>query len=189
MSIRKFGAAVALVVASLGFTSFSANAVLITQTLDLLDEQGDAIVSFGEITVEVNDSDIGTGLIDIEEYVSASIELMDIFDDPLNSFFAQIDASSFASLYAGLELIEFDLTLENLDVAALSYDAFLPGDTEYTVSVYDEDAGEAVFDPDTAFILLGEEFGLGQAQVVSAPASVAIFTLGLVAMGLRRRKN
>ncbi|MGY0583969.1 MAG: PEP-CTERM sorting domain-containing protein, partial [Paraglaciecola chathamensis] len=65
MSIRKFGAAVALVVASLGFTSFSANAVLITQSIEIVDDPIFGSFNLGEVVIDLDSSEIGSGLVSV----------------------------------------------------------------------------------------------------------------------------
>lgn len=177
MSIRKFGAVAALLVASLGFTSFSANAVLITQSLDLLDDQGDAIFSFGEITIDFNESEIGTGLVSVFDLVSLKLEGSEVIN--VDDFEAIIDATSASSVYAGIEFLIFDVDAFNGDAWNFLYDEANPGDD--FLDVFDSN-------DDLVFFLSAGEFGLGEARV-PAPAGIAILTLGLFAMGLRRRKN
>ncbi|QHJ11134.1 hypothetical protein FX988_01362 [Paraglaciecola mesophila] len=178
MSIRKFGAVAALLVASLGFTSFSANAVLITQSIEIVDDPVFGSFTLGEVTVDLDTRDIGTGLVSIFDFVSLNLfdsKEFDVFD-----FEAVVDASSISAVNSGIELLSFDVTeLDSADMWTYQViiDVFSPGDT--FVDIFDAN-GDIVFLSDAAT--------LGEARV-PAPAGIAILTLGLFAMGLRRRKN
>ncbi|MDO6558430.1 PEP-CTERM sorting domain-containing protein [Paraglaciecola chathamensis] len=178
MSIRKFGAAVALVVASLGFTSFSANAVLITQSIEFVDDPFYGSLTLGEITVDLDSRDIGTGFVSILDFVS--LDLFDSTEFDVFEFEAIVDASSLSAVNSGIELLSFDVTeLDSPDMWSYQVfiDIFAP-----------ENNNIVIFDANLELIYFSDAITLGEARV-PAPAGIAILALGLVAMGLRRRKN
>ncbi|MGY0642827.1 MAG: PEP-CTERM sorting domain-containing protein, partial [Paraglaciecola chathamensis] len=108
MSIRKFGAAVALVVASLGFTSFSANAVLITQSIEIVDDPIFGSFNLGEVVIDLDSSEIGSGLVTVFEFVS--LNLFDSTEFDVFDFEATVDASSLSAVNSGIEFLAFDVT-------------------------------------------------------------------------------
>jgi hypothetical protein len=178
MSIRKFGAAVALVVASLGFTSFSANAVLITQSIEIVDDPIFGSFNLGEVVIDLDSSEIGSGLVTVFEFVS--LNLFDSTEFDVFDFEATVDASSLSAVNSGIELLAFDVT--ELDSADMwSYQVII--DLFNPINNYVD-----IFDSNDEPVFLSDAITLGEARV-PAPAGIAILALGLVAMGLRRRKN
>jgi hypothetical protein len=170
--------AATLAVASLGLTSFSANAILITQDILITD----SFVSPDEfrlatVTIDVDDSLLGMG--DISVFVFASFT--DFFGDELGEVFdfeAVVDGND---IFAGIQFLVFDIDDTFLaDIWAYSgvIDAALAPDVNFA----------EVFEVNTnSLVLLSETARLGQATFVPEPSTIALFGLALVAMGLRRR--
>jgi hypothetical protein len=170
--------AATLAVASLGLTSFSANAILITQDILITN----SFVSPDEfrlatVTIDVDDSLLGMG--DISVFVFASFT--DFFGDELGEVFdfeAVVDGND---IFAGIQFLAFDIDDTFLaDIWAYSgvIDAALAPDVNFA----------EVFEVNTnSLVLLSETARLGQATFVPEPSTIALFGLALVAMGLRRR--
>jgi hypothetical protein len=177
--------AATLAVASLGLTSFSANAIIITQTIEL---DGDllGIFDLGFITVEIDDSLLNVGNSYIDSFGGAisilevnllgkSLALGDFIVDALD---VGVDSDN---VFAGIEYLFFDFT----DILGV-----FPSDWTYQVLV-----DTFAFDPlDNSFDIFDSvgllDFGtarLTNATFVPEPSTVALFGLALLAMGMRRR--
>lgn len=167
--------------ASLGLIAamtINANAALITQDLIEVASDGSTGV-IGSITVSTNNAVIdpiyGTG--EVLSFVSFEFLGYDIPVDDSYFFLAIFDSNN---VYAGLEYLDFDI------------DFFLPGIVDWAFQGY----FEAFSNPDFNYFTVFENgnaqprffngLTLGQASVVSEPATLAMFGLMLGLLGMRR---
>lgn len=183
--LKKILFAASLAVASLGFTSFSANAVLITQSIE-----SDVYGTIATVTVDVDDSFLNNGLIDSFFSPEAfTLVDLDIAGVPLS--FLDVQALAFVvdgdNIFAGLESFfvdAFDTVFLDVWQYQLFVDGENPDDSQY--DVFD------VTDPNATVMQafdIGTSLSFGRATVVSEPATLAIFGLALAAMGFRRRAS
>ncbi|MFT6270375.1 MAG: hypothetical protein ACJAVV_003209 [Alphaproteobacteria bacterium] len=182
--LKKSVSGAILAIGVLFAASFSANAVIIKH-----DIFADSVGKIGEIEVELLNSALNTGINDsaFDDTISlVSFNLLDL-----------IGADSF-DVFNFEAVIDTDFVEAGLEFFALDADdvGFSPADTwSYQLLV---DA----FDPFSSFIDIFDAFGdvvffdsisLGQAQLsdlpkpVSAPATLAIFTLAMAALYGRRK--
>lgn len=168
--LKKILLAATLAVASLGFTSFSANAVIITQEFDFLGGP------FGSVTIEIPDTELGNGLVFVDSFVE--LNLLGETDFTNNGFFVTVNGDN---VFDGIEFISFDVMANNPDFWnwQLVMDAFTPAVN--FLDVFDDFGNPVLF-------AVADELSLGKATFVSEPSVLALFAVALVAMGARRRK-
>nr|WP_136250244.1 PEP-CTERM sorting domain-containing protein [Ningiella ruwaisensis] len=156
--------------------SFSSNAVLITQDIFA------GGINIGTVSVEFSESLIGTGEIDTDfdgEPVLTSLEFFGFFPAAgVFDFFAVVDTDN---MYAGIQLLGFDAN-DNDPTLPWSYQVYID-------TAFPEDNVVDIFNDADALVLFafGEDVFLGQATVVSAPAVIALFSLAIGGLLLRRR--
>ena len=171
--LKKILFAASLAVASLGLTSFSANAVLITQ--DILVTDPGSEFTLGTITIDIPDSDLGNGLVSAFGYVELSllgVPTFDVFD-----FEAVVDGDN---IFAGIEALFFDVMEVGFDDWSyqMAFDAANPAGN--FLDIFDANGDPLFF---SSNIALSTPPG-----IVSEPSVLALFAVALVAMGVRRRK-
>lgn len=98
----------------------TANAVLITQDINV----DDAGFTLGSISIQIDDADLGNGLVSVSEF--ADLTLFGISDLDVFGFEAVIDTNN---IYAGIEFLFFDVQEIGFDFwnYQLIYDNFAPG--------------------------------------------------------------
>lgn len=165
--------AATLAVASLGLTSFSANAVLITQDIDIVDDPIFGSFNLGSVTIDIDDSLLGNGDVSVFGYVE--LVLLGVPDFVVFDFEALVDGND---VFAGIEFLAFDVEEDGFDF--WSYQAILDAADPLANFI---DIFNGVGDP----ILFSADVRLGSATFVPEPSTVALFGLALVAMGFRRR--
>ena len=168
---KKLLATALLCVSTLGLTSFSANAVLISHDIIL-----NGSINLGSVTVEVDDTDLNTGLIDVFDFVELNLlggTVFDVFD-----FEAVIDTDNIS---AGIEFLYFDVTeLAFADMWAyqVQYDAF--DDTMNWADIFNLDANLVFFTQDVALSM--------PPTLVSEPNIALLFLTAGLAMFVRRKR-
>ena len=170
--LKKILLAATLAVASLGFTSFSANAVLITQDINVTEPGSE--FTLGTVSIEIPGTELGNGLVSAFGYVELNlfgVTTFDVFD-----FEAIVDGDN---VFAGIEFLAFDVTEDGFDEWSyqLLIDAFAPAGN--FLDIFDAN-GDPVF--------FTGNLELGRATFVSEPSVLALFAVALIAMGARRRK-
>ncbi|MBN7822205.1 PEP-CTERM sorting domain-containing protein [Bowmanella yangjiangensis] len=156
--------------------STQANAALITQ--DLIEVASDGSTGIiGSITIDTNgalyDPVFGTG--EVLSFVSFNFLGYDIPVEDGYSFQAIFDTNN---IYAGIEFLDFDIDFSLPGWAFQGYfDAFDNPDYNYFT----------VFDSGSADLLFVNGLALGQASVVSEPATLVMFGLMLGLLGMRRK--
>nr|WP_269814691.1 PEP-CTERM sorting domain-containing protein [Bowmanella yangjiangensis] len=160
----------------LAAVSTQANAALITQ--DLIEVASDGSTGIiGSITIDTNgalyDPVFGTG--EVLSFVSFNFLGYDIPVEDGYSFQAIFDTNN---IYAGIEFLDFDIDFSLPGWAFQGYfDAFDNPDYNYFT----------VFDSGSADLLFVNGLALGQASVVSEPATLVMFGLMLGLLGMRRK--
>jgi hypothetical protein len=176
--------AATLAVASLGLTSFSANAIIITQTIEA-DDDVVGIFDLGFLTVEIYDPllNMGSGVFDTTFGDPISIIDVNILGQSLASDHFIVDALEVAvdtdNVYAGMEYLLLDFT-DTLGVD--------PYDWTYQIRIdtLTGDNSLIIFDSADDIIASGTA-RLTNAISVPEPSTVSLFGLALLAMGMRRR--
>ena len=165
-------------------TSFTANATLINITQDII---GDTLGKIGSIEIQINENQLNTGILDTafgDEITLVNINLSDLYSwgDVFDIFLFEVAIDS-DNIVAGIEYFEFDGDDVGFGPLTWSYQMFFEAAFEFGfLDVFDLD-GNAV---------LGESFSLGAAQIsaiqVSAPSTIALFSLAMGALLIRRRR-
>lgn len=168
--LKKILFAASLAVASLGFTAFSANAVLITQDINVTD----AGFTLGTVSIDIDDADLGNGLVSVFGFVELNLLGVDAFT--VFDFEAIVDGDN---IFAGIEFLALDVEEDGFDFWSyqLVMDAFDPASNFLDI-----------FDGFGDLLFFSDSLAFGKANVVSEPSALALFALALVAMGARRRK-
>ncbi|MBT1065005.1 PEP-CTERM sorting domain-containing protein [Bowmanella sp. Y26] len=161
----------------LAAVSTQANAALITQ--DLIEVASDGSTGIiGSITINTNgalyDPVFGTG--EVATAVSFNFLGFDIPPTDILFFQAIFDVNN---LHAGLEFLNFDVTFMLPGLVNWAFDGlYETGSLGNYFSVFDLDAGDLAF---------FNELALGRASVVSEPTTLAMFSLMLAMLGMRRK--
>jgi hypothetical protein len=167
----------ALLSLSLAFSfAGTATADLITQDF-ISDLNGDII---GSITINTDPSEVADfGLRDVfsfEEFNFFGLDMLAPGVADANQFYASFDAADYS---LGLQDLVFDLT----DVLGL-----YAWNGEYFFGAGAVDAFALSGTPDPEFALYSA-FTLGEATVVSTPATLVLFLTAVAGLASRRRKN
>ncbi|WP_371194010.1 PEP-CTERM sorting domain-containing protein [Glaciecola sp. SC05] len=162
---------------SLLFAASSANALVIKH--DII---GDFYGKIGSIEVEIKQSALNTGVLDTsfgDDIALVNINLSDLysFADVFDIFFFEV-AIDTDNIFAGIEFFEFDGDDVGFGPLTWSYQMVFDAGTGFGfLDVFDLDGNLVDFDSIT----------LGAAQV-SAPATVALLTLAMGAVFMRRKR-
>lgn len=179
-SLKKLLSKSLLAVTLIFATSFAANATLISITQDII---GDTLGKLGSIQVQVDESLLNTGLLDTafgDEITLVNINLSDLYSwgDVFNIFLFEVAIDS-DNIYAGIEFFEFDADDVGFGPFTWSYQMFYEAAFNFGfLEVFDLDGN----------LVRAESFTLGTAQVVSAPSTIALFTLAMGLLLIRRRR-
>jgi hypothetical protein len=165
-------------------TSFAANAGLINIKHDIF---GDAFGKIGSIEVQIDESLLNTGVLDTvfgDEITLVNINLSDLFSwgDVFDRYLFEVVIDS-NNIFAGIEFFEFDADDVGFGPATWSYQMVYDSFLEFGfLEVFDLSGS----------LVLETEFSLGAAQIsalqVSAPSTIALFTLAMGALLIRRRR-
>ncbi|MBV2128247.1 PEP-CTERM sorting domain-containing protein [Arsukibacterium indicum] len=160
-------------------TSFTANATLINITQDII---GDTLGKIGSIEIQINKNQLNTGILDTafgDEITLVNINLSDLYSwgDVFDIFLFEVAIDS-DNIYAGIEFFEFDGDDVGFGPLTWSYQMVYDAFGFSFLEVYDLGGNLVEFDT----------LSLGAAQVVSAPSTLALFTLAMGALLIRRRR-
>lgn len=161
-------------------TSFAANAGLINIKQDIF---ADAFGKIGSIEIQIDRSQLNTGVLDTafgDEITLINFNLSDLFSwgDVFDIFLFEVVIDS-DNIFAGIEFFEFDGNDVGFGPATWSYQM-----------VFDAAFGFGFLEIYNAsgFLVDFDDITLGAAQVVSAPSTIALFTLAMGALLIRRRR-
>jgi hypothetical protein len=165
-------------------TSFAANAGLINIKHDIF---GDSFGKIGSIEVQIDESLFNTGVLDSafgDEITLININLSELYSwgDVFNIFFFEVVIDS-DNIFAGIEFFEFDADDVGFGPFTWSYQMVFDAALGFGfLDVFDLDGNAVFFD----------SISLGAAQIsalqVSAPSTIALFTLAMGALLIRRRR-
>ncbi len=150
------------------FAAVNANATLITQDIIV----NDGVFTLGTVTIEVNDADLGNGLLSVFEFVDLTLLGVPVFD--VFAFEAVIDGDD---VFAGIEFLFFDVQERGFDF--WNYQLLL--DAANPVNSLD------IFDNNGNVIFFSDDLSFGQPTVVPEPAAIALILMGLISLRLRRK--
>lgn len=165
---------------SLTCSAIGANAALISQ--DIISASEGVIGSITINTVPSNNE--GLGLQSVQSFESFEFLGFDILTpDPIANefgdlFYAEYDASD---LTTGIQFMQFDVTdifANILPAWAWAYNGIIDSGFGF-VDIFEVESG--------AFVDFYDDVSLGQASVVSEPAAIALFLVGLMSLRLRRK--
>lgn len=157
-------------------TSFAANAIVIKQ--DII---GNFYGKIGTVEVEIKQSALNTGLLSTAfgDNISMTIELTDLYSwgDVFDVFFEEVEIDS-DNLAAGVQFFSWDADDVGFGALTWNYQMFYDAGTDFGfLDVFDLSGNLVDFD----------SFTLGAAEV-SAPATVALLTLAMGLMFVRRKR-
>jgi hypothetical protein len=165
-------------------TSFAANATLINIKQDIF---GDVFGKIGSIEIQINEELLNTGLLDSafgDEIILVNINLSDLYSwgDVFNIFFFEVVIDS-DNIFAGIEFFEFDGDDVGFGPFTWSYQMLFDATLGFGfLEVFDLDGNAVDFD----------SISLGAAQIsavqVSAPSTIALFTLAMGGLLIRRKR-
>ena len=179
-SLKKLISKSLLAITLMFATSFAANATLINIKQDII---GDFFGKIGSIEIQINKNQLNTGVLDTafgDEITLVNINLSDLYSwgDVFDIFLFEVVIDS-DNIYAGIEFFEFDGDDVGFGPLTWSYQMFYEAAFDFGyLEVFDLDGNLVEFD----------SFRLGTAQVVSAPSTLALFTLAMAALLIRRRR-
>ena len=179
-SLKKLISKSLLAITLMFATSFAANATLINITHDII---GDFYGKIGTIEVQINKNQLNTGILDTafgDDITLVNINLSDLYSwgDVFDIFFFEVAIDS-DNIYAGIEFFEFDGDDVGFGPFTWSYQMFYDATLGFGfLEIFNLDGDLVDFDSIT----------LGAAQVVSAPSTIALFTLAMGALLIRRRR-
>ena len=161
-------------------TSFAANAGLINIKQDIF---SDAFGKIGSIEIQIDNSQLNTGVLDTafgDDITLINFNLSDLFSwgDVFDIFLFEVVIDS-DNIFAGIEFFNFDGDDVGFGPATWNYQMFYDSFLEFGFLEVFNLSGNLV---------LETEISLGRAQVVSAPSTIALFTLAMGALLIRRRR-
>ena len=178
-----------LLAASLAVASLSANALIITQQLELA-----GFGNIGFVTVEFDNTELADARIaaDADPFLDARVDTYEVLDMAFFGLsFAFLDVTDFEAsvdaddLWVGLNFVYADLT----DVGFADTWAY-----QFEFSTFDPANNSLdIFDitnlpnPSLLAFFNGEDLSLANATFIPEPSTLSLFGLALLAMGARRR--